>query len=234
MLEWSSAGFNALGPLNQRAQAGLPLLAEMMTFQAEVFKKDKLRPGGWAAQLFEAVGAGEATVAEGMKMMLDYLGPSLDTTIAATTNAIWLFAQHPEQWQALRDDPRLIPNAINEVVRLETPIQGFTRVVTRDLDLGEETSLPGGSRVLVLYGSANRDHRKWDAPDRFDITRAAADQVGFGHGVHRCAGANLARLEISALLTALLPRVREFRLENSERALNNLLRGWKSLKVTVH
>jgi cytochrome P450 len=85
--------------------------------------------------------------------------------------------------------------------------------------------LPNGSRALMMFGSANRDERKWQEPERFDIHRKAADQLAFGYGEHLCVGLPLARLEIRALLTALAKRVRRF---------DNTLRGLEKLLVDVH
>jgi cytochrome P450 len=116
---------------------------------------------------------------------------------------------------------------------METPIQGFSRVALTDHNF-EGSTLPAMSRVIVLYGSGNRDERKWDNPERFDITRAnVADHLAFGHGEHSCVGMNLARLEISALLTALAKRVKRFELHGTKRVLNNTLRGFETVDVTV-
>jgi cytochrome P450 len=161
------------------------------------------------------------------------MGPSLDTTIFTTSSAIWLFAQNPEQWRLLRLKPDLIPNAINEVVRLESPLQGWSRVATQDAHFGE-CVMPKGSRAIMLWGSANRDERKWELPDRFDITRRNADHMGFGHGVHTCVGMHLAKMEITALLRALIRRVKRFELGATTRVVNNVMRGLSKVEVTVH
>ena len=166
-------------------------------------------------------------------MMNDYMGPSLDTTIFATGTAIMLLASNPDQWDILRANHALIPNAVNEVVRVESPIQNFSRVATEDVAF-DGIAVPAGSRVIVSYAAANRDPRKWEDPDRFDVRRRAMDQLGFGHGVHQCIGNNLARMEITALLTALAKRVKRIELHDSERHLNNVLRGFRRLDVSVH
>ena len=166
-------------------------------------------------------------------MMNDYMGPSLDTTIFATANMIWLFARHPDQWTLLREQPDLTLNAINEVLRIETVIQGFSRVLTEDHTV-DGTTMPAGSRVLVLYGSANRDERQFADPARFDITRTnASEHLALGFGAHSCPGGNLARLELRALLTALLPRVERFELVEAVPKLNNVLHGLGTCVVTV-
>jgi cytochrome P450 len=88
--------------------------------------------------------------------------------------------------------------------------------------------------VLVIYASANRDERKFERPDEFDVTRAnAVHQLGFGMGEHGCAGAGLARMETESLLRALAPRVARFHLQGTDRALNNLIRAFGRVDVTV-
>jgi len=233
MLTWAGAVFNSLGPRGlELTETALPIVDEMVTY-ARGCTADRVKPGSWVAKLYEAVEAGELRFEQVGPVMGDYLGPSLDTTILATGSTIALFAQNPDQWDKLRASPTLIPNAVNEAIRLESPIQGFSRVLTDDFSV-EDQRLHKGARVLVMYASGNRDERRWEDPERFDITRRANEQLGFGHGIHMCMGANLARMEISALLSALIRRVERFELHEAERISNNVLRGYKSLKVTAH
>ena len=233
MLTWAGAVFNSWGPRGlELTETALPIVDEMVTY-ARGCTADRVKPGSWVAKLYEAVEAGELRFEQVGPVMGDYLGPSLDTTILATGSTIALFAQNPDQWDKLRASPTLIPNAVNEAIRLESPIQGFSRVLTDDFSV-EDQRLHKGARVLVMYASGNRDERRWEDPERFDITRRANEQLGFGHGIHMCMGANLARMEISALLSALIPRVERFELRDAERISNNVLRGYKSLKVTAH
>ena len=90
-----------------------------------------------------------------------------------------------------------------------------------------------GSEVMMLYGSANRDERKYPDPDRFDIRRMPSDHLAFGRGEHACIGMQLARLEMSALLNALIPRVERFQVIDASPLLSNVLKGWRSLRVRV-
>lgn len=232
MLEWAAANFDCFGPINDRTLAAFGTVKEMIHYAFTECVPGKLKPGGWAAMIYEAADRGELSHDQCPAMMNDYMGPSLDTTIFATGSAIWLFSQHPEQWDILRENPGLIPNAVNEVVRLESPIQGFSRVLVED-HVVDGVTMPAGSRAIVLYASANRDERVWDAPERFDVRRRASDQLGFGHGVHQCIGNNLARMEIAALLGALAKRVRRFHAGATERAVNNVLRGFATLEIEV-
>src|SRR3981189_2397792 len=94
-------------------------------------------------------------------------------SVFGISSGVWLFANHPDRWDLVRNDPSLIPAAINEILRMEAPIQGFSRYVARDYDL-DGVSLPEGSRAIVFYGAANRDPRQFPHPDRFDVRRAHA------------------------------------------------------------
>ncbi len=232
MLEWGNAAFETLGPANARGLEARPTAMGLIEYAFTKIVPTELKPQSWAWSAFEAARRGEITENEARGLILDYVAPSLDTTIFAITNAIWLFANHPDQWDLVRGNPTLIPSAINEVLRVESPIQSFSRHVTRDVDV-EGISMPGGSRAIVVYGSANRDERKWQNPEHFDVRRKAAEQLAFGHGEHLCIGLPLARLEMKSLLAALAKRVKRFEVRSVERALNNTLRGLKSLEVSV-
>jgi cytochrome P450 len=233
MLQWAAANFQCFGPMNPRTEEAFVTVGEMVEYAFTQCTREKLKPDGWARAIWDAADRGEISLDKPPLMMNDYMGPSLDTTIFATASLIWLFATHPEQWDRLRADPSLIPRAIDEAIRIESPIQGFSRVATEAVDY-QGGHIPEGGRVLVMYGSANRDERKWGNPDDFDIGRANADHLGFGFGTHVCVGMHLAKLEISALLRALIPRVRRFELHDTpRRVVNNVLRGFGQLDVTL-
>ena len=235
MLKWGKAAFDCIGPLEkERTRAALGVLDEFGAFVRNNSARDKVSPGSWLDGLYSAADAGRIPHEVCGAMAVDYMGPSLDTTISALSSAVWLFARHPEQWNIVRENPSLIPNAVNEIVRIESPIQGWTRYVAKDTEL-DGVALPRGSRVLVMFGSANRDERKWENPTEFDVSRGVADHVGFGHGEHSCAGANLARTEIIAVLTALAKRVKRFELVGEPvREVTSVTRGWSNVRVQVH
>jgi cytochrome P450 len=233
MMEWSIGMFDCFGPMNERARNAMPVLSEMMHYARTHAVPGKLKPGSWAEAIHHAAAAGEVPPEAVSVMMIDYMGPSLDTTIFAISSGVWLFANHPDQWDLVRADPSLIPAAINEILRIEAPIQGFSRYVALDYDL-EGVLLPEGSRTIVFYGAANRDPRQFPHPDRFDVRRDNAGRhMAFGAGPHMCLGMNLAKLEMRALFTALARRVKRFRIEAEERMLNNILRGFSKLIVTI-
>ena len=232
MLEWAAAIWNVQGPANERFTEAMPAVQEFLTFATEDAVPGNIDPDGWAAHLYQAADRGEMPRDKCPVMMLDYVTPSLDTTILAITNAIALLAEHPDQWDLLRNDRSLIPHAINESLRLETPVSQFSRVLTEDHDVGG-VPLPAGARVALLYASANRDERKYPDPTRFDITRKPSDHLAFGRGEHVCVGMHLARLEMTALLERLADQVHRFEVVDSTPMINNGLRGFTHLEVSV-
>lgn len=233
MLTWASATFNLFGPENERAQAAFDDLRDLKAFLDEYGTPDKLKPGGWAQRIFH-VGAERGIPFETCaQLMRDYINPSLDTTISSTGQAIKFFADAPDQWALVRERPELIPNAVEEVVRLASPIRAFTRFVAEDSEIAG-VPIPQGARVMVMYASANRDERKFADPDRFDVTRDVHDHLGFGSGVHMCMGMHLARLEIVSLLQSLARRVKTLALAGEPVvAMNNTIRAYASLPVVV-
>ena len=117
-----------------------------------------------------------------------------DTTSSLIGNGIVLLAEHPAQRAILVADPSRWPGAVEEVNRIESPAQVLPRTTTRDVEL-HGTTIPAGSRVMLVWGAANHDDREFPDPERFDVTRPVTRHLAFGHGVHHCLGANLARLE---------------------------------------
>jgi cytochrome P450 len=128
-----------------------------------------------------------------------------ETTRNAVAGGLLSLIEHPAQFQALRADMSLLPNAIEEMVRWTTPSPSKRRTATREVSLGGVT-ITAGQKVQVWEGSANRDELVFTAPDTFDITRKPNPHLGFGYGVHYCLGANLARLELRVMFEELLTR----------------------------
>jgi cytochrome P450 len=142
-----------------------------------------------------------------------------------------LLAEHPDQRWELAQDFSLIPNAIEEVMRYEPPALQTCRYVARDAEHYGQT-VPGGSAMLLLLASANRDERRYDDPDRFDIHRRA-NHFSFGFGPHYCLGANLARLETRIVFEEVLSRWPEWDIDtdNAKFEVSPTLRSWETLPV---
>lgn len=134
-----------------------------------------------------------------------------ETTTNLLNNAMLCFLEWPDQLARLRSDPGLLPSAIEEVMRYRSPIQVNFRMTRRDVEMHGQT-IPAGKLVLVMTGAANRDPQQFAEPNRFDITRSPNPHLDFGHGLHFCLGAPLARLEARIAITDLLERLPGFAL----------------------
>lgn len=230
MLTFAAAGFDLLGCQNERGQAGLDMLAKLMPAMQMNLNPATLKPGSWAIKLFERVASGEMPPELVPAIMPDYLGPSLDTTISVTSQLIYHLGKNPEQWNKLREDPSLIPNAVLEGVRIASPVRSFTRTVTEDFEIGG-VSLPKGARVMMLYACANRDERQFPNADCLEVTRDTTGHLGFGTGIHICEGQHLAQMEMQALLQAMVSRVEAIEVGEPSLALNNTIYGYGALPV---
>ena len=170
--------------------------------------------------------------------ILNYVGLIAGAGNETTTRLIgWtgkVLADHPDQRQELVDNPALVPNAIEELLRFEAPSPVQSRYVTRDEELYGE-ALPAGSVLMLLTGAANRDERKFDDPDRFDIHRKIDHHLTFGYGIHFCLGSHLARLEGRVALEEVLKRFPRWEIDwdNAERAHTSTVRGWERLPVFI-
>jgi cytochrome P450 len=168
--------------------------------------------------------------------ILNYVGLLAAAGNETTTRLIgWagkVLAEHPEQRSELADDPGLIPGAIEELLRYESPSPVQARYVTRDVEHHGE-KVPQGSVLLLMTGAANRDERKFDQPDRFDIHRTMQQHLAFGYGIHFCLGSHLARLEGRIALEEVLRRFPSWEVDwdHAVRAHTSTVRGWESLPV---
>ncbi|OHV42655.1 hypothetical protein BCD48_30480 [Pseudofrankia sp. BMG5.36] len=157
-----------------------------------------------------------------------------ETVAKLLGNAAVILADHPAQLADLTADPRLIPGAVEELLRYEAPSPVQGRWTTRDVTL-RGVDIPKDSKVLLLTGSAGRDPRAFDDPDRFDVRRAGQRHLAFGHGVHFCLGAALARLEGRVALEETLRRFPSWSVDHSrlERVHTSTVRGYASVPISV-
>lgn len=234
LLDFAAGSFDCCGPENARMAEAMPKLAASVEYVNEILDRGGLAPGTYGYTMVEAAEQGEISREAAVGLLLAYVVAAFDTTINAISTGMWMFAQNPEQWQRFRADTSLTSSALNEVLRMESPIQFFSRVTTRDVDLGDGVVIPKDSRVLHSYGSANRDERHYADPDTFDVTRNPMDHLAFGSGTHGCAGQSLARLEAHAVFKAMATRVTTVELAGEPtRALNNVTRGFESVPLRV-
>ncbi|HKR90212.1 MAG TPA: cytochrome P450 [Phenylobacterium sp.] len=237
MLRWAAASFNVVGVI-ERDGAIIPALADDLDAATEVrdylatLDPSTLRPGSWAADQFEQVRSGGMTIGDARSSIRAFVLPSLDTTIYAMGNLLYNLARNPDQYQLLRRDSSLISSAVFEGVRLSAVVRWFSRVAVEDY-VADEVFIPEGERVMLLYGSANCDPRRYTNPDAFDVTRNPVDQLGWGAGPHLCAGMNLARMEMEVLLEALVQRVARIEVDEPTLGVNRGLFGFDMLPMRM-
>jgi cytochrome P450 len=233
LLPYGDHLFNAFGPSNDLVAKGAPRVAELSGWINAQCARDVLTEDGFGAQVWAASDRAEITPEQAPLMVRSLLSAGVDTTVHGLSAVLYAFATHPDQWQRLREQPSLARVAFDEAVRWESPVQTFFRTATCDVRVGDHV-VPDGKKILMFLGAANRDPRRWEDPDRFDLSRDPSGHVGFGMGLHQCVGQHVARLEAEALLTALARKVRTIELAGSTRRHhNNTLRAWESIPVHV-
>ena len=156
-----------------------------------------------------------------------------EATVNSTVNGWWALFRNPDQLAALRADHSLIPSAVEELMRYDTPLQLFERWVLDEIEI-DGTTIPRGAEIAMLFGSANHDPAVFTTPDRLDLTRTDNPHISFSAGIHYCIGAPLARIELAASMRALLEKAPTLRLAaEPERKPNFVIRGLEGLSVEV-
>ncbi len=161
-------------------------------------------------------------------------GAGAETVTKLVGNAAVLFARHPEQWQTVLADPAVIPGAVEEILRYLPPAQYSGRYMLEERTL-HGTTIPAHQPVLLITGSATRDERQFEDPDRFDITRTPGLALGFGYGVHSCLGAALARMESRIAIAEMARRWPDFRVneEGLRRVTMSNVAGYANVPVVL-
>ena len=233
LLPYGNMVFNSFGPRNALFDAAVADADPVLAWVQAQSRREALSPSGLGAAIHAAADDGEISVAEAEVLVRSLLTAGVDTTVNGLGAAVYCLARFPQAFAQLRSDASLARAAFEEAVRLESPVQTFFRTTTRDVRIGEET-IKQGSKVLMLLGAANRDPRRWEQPDEYDLTRRNAGHVGFGAGIHGCVGAVLARLEGEVVLAALARKVTSIEIAGEpKRRYNNTLRGMASLPVRI-
>jgi cytochrome P450 len=231
LLKYGTMVFNAFGPQNEIFEESVRDLGEVGPWIMERCQRKNLEPGKLGDQVYQGVASGQITEEEAPILVRSFLSAGVDTTIDAVGNALWSFATNPAEWQKVKDNPGIVKPAFEEVLRYESPFQTFFRTTTRDVDF-DGIVIPGNEKIMLNVGSANRDQRKWDRPDVFDVLRDVRGHVGLGYGIHACIGQMISRLENEVLLTALARRKIDFEvIGQTEHKVHNTLRGFSRLPM---
>ncbi len=231
MLDWAAATFNAVGPAREGSERDYAVLAGWQKFLKGLEWAD-IREGSWARTLESAISSGKLSEAEARGAMSAYVMPSLDTTILSKGHLLNGLGRDPAQWRMLKDDPALIPNAVLESVRHCAVVRWFSRWAQEDFAVAGHV-IPAGSRIMLIYASANRDERRYPDPDRFDLTRDTRGQLAWGTGPHLCAGMHLAKLEMEVMLEALVEHCEVMETGAPELNENRGLYGFRNLPMEL-
>jgi 4-methoxybenzoate monooxygenase (O-demethylating) len=233
LLPYGAMVFNGFGPRNALFEQSLADVEPRVPWIMGSCQRENLRPGGLGDQVYQGADAGEVTHDEALLLVRSFLSAGLDTTVDAVGSMLYLFAQHPDQWSKLRANPSLVKNAIEEVLRMEAPLQTMFRTTLEPTTLAG-VAIAKNQKVMLSMGAINRDPLRWERSDEFDIERRTAGHGGFGAGIHGCIGQHVARLELEVFLTEAIRRVESIALTGPvEPKLNNALRGFASVPIAL-
>ena len=231
LLPYGSMVFNSFGPANDIAKAAFANADAVRDWIMRNCSREALTQDGLGAIIYASVDSGELTNDEAAMLVRSFLSAGVDTTVNAFGNFLWALATNQDQWLRLRARPELARNAFEESLRYEGAAQAFFRTTTKQVDIGGFT-IGANEKICAFMGSANRDSRRWDRPDMFDIERKATGHMTFGTGIHGCVGQPIARLEGEAVFAAIARKVGEIELVGEPvRQYNNVLRALDSLPV---
>ncbi|MPY53530.1 cytochrome P450 [Streptomyces acidicola] len=234
---WSAdiCGMYELNPSQETARKAVRASVEFSEYLRELIGARREEPGeDLISGLIAAYDEGDRlTEQEMISTCVLLLNAGHEATVNATVNGWWALFQHPEQLAALRADRSLVPTAVEELMRYDTPLQLFERWVLDEIEI-DGTTVPRGAEIAMLFGSANHDPAVFADPGKLDLGRKDNPHISFSAGIHYCIGAPLARIELAASLTALLDRAPGLRLaEEPKRKPNFVIRGLEGLSVEI-
>jgi unspecific monooxygenase len=232
---WSAdiCGMYELNPSEETAAKAVRASVEFTEYLRELIEVRRKEPGDdLISGLIAAHDEGDRlTEQEMISTCVLLLNAGHEATVNATVNGWWALFRHPDQLAALRADHSLIPTAVEELMRYDTPLQLFERWVLDDVEI-DGTVIPRGAEIAMLFGSANHDPAVFATPEKLDLSRTDNPHISFSAGIHYCIGAPLARLELAASMGALLTHAPTLTLAvEPQRKPNFVIRGLESLRV---
>ncbi|MFF7237649.1 cytochrome P450 [Streptomyces collinus] len=234
---WSAdiCGMYELNPSGDSAERAVRASVEFSGYLRELIAERRKNPGDdLISGLIAAHDEGDRlTEQEMISTAVLLFNAGHEATVNATVNGWWALFRNPDQLAALRADHSLVPAAVEELMRYDTPLQLFERWVLDDVEI-DGTVIPRGAEIAMLFGSANHDPSVFTAPERLDVTRGDNPHISFSAGIHYCIGAPLARIELAASMTALLERAPTLSLAaEPKRKPNFVIRGLEGLDVEL-
>ena len=233
LLGYGAMVFNALGPDNEFRKGAMAKGLSVLEKINKQCLEENIDSKGLAKEIYQSTS--EASEEEQLAGMLvrSLLSAGIDTTVSAIGNLLWCFSENPEQFEAIRNDKSLINNAVEESLRLTSPVKAFCRTSAVETEVSG-IAIEEGTKILCVLGSANTDPEVWDNPYKYDVTRRTIGHLALGIGVHNCVGQTLARAEITSLASSLSELVKTIRPAGKPAwKPNNAMRSLESLPIIL-
>jgi linalool 8-monooxygenase len=233
---WTDAFVGEDDPdFRQSPEAMAVVMGEFIGFASALFEERRAKPGPDIASLLANTEIHRQPVPLGDfigNLILALVGGN-ETTRNSINHSLIAFANNPEQWDAIRADPALLPGAVKEMVRHASPVIHMRRTATRDTELGGQ-AIRKGDKVVVFYPAGNRDPAVFEKPDAFDIARPIRQHLAFGAGVHVCVGSRLAEMQLRLAFAEMARHVRRIEIVGEPvRVRSNFINGFKRLEVRL-
>jgi hypothetical protein len=206
MTPFGNAVWATMGPMNDLFHEAMANAGDSFQWVDKSCDRESIRPNSLGGEMYAAADRGEISEQDAKLLTLTILSAGSDTTVITMANALNLFARFPEQYQVLREEPSLLRNAFDEALRWDSPSRMAGRIAKVDVPV-DDYLIPAGTRCGLMFAAANRDPRKWEAPEQFEVRRDVRGHLGWGQGIHMCVGKALAQAEADALLGEIVRRV---------------------------
>ena len=233
LLGYGAMVFNALGPDNEFRNDAMAKGLSVLEKINKQCLEENIDNTGLAKEIYKSTA--EASEGEQLAGMLvrSLLSAGIDTTVSAIGNLLWCFSENPEQFETIKNNKSLAGNAVEESLRLTSPVKAFCRTSAEETEVSGVT-IEEGTKILCVLGSANTDPEVWDNSYKYDVTRRTIGHLALGIGVHNCVGQTLARAEIAALARSLTELVKTIRPAGiAAWKPNNAMRSLESLPIIL-
>ena len=233
LLGYGAMVFNALGPDNEFRKDAMARGLSVLEKINKQCLEENIDNKGLAKEIYrQTAEASEEDQLAGM-LVRSLLSAGIDTTVSAIGNLLWCFSKNPEQFETIKNNKSLVGNAVEESLRLTSPVKAFCRTSAVETQVSGVT-IEEGTKILCVLGSANTDPEVWDNPYKYDVARRTIGHLALGIGVHNCVGQTLARAEITALAISLTELVKTIRpAGNATWKPNNAMRSLESLPIIL-
>ena len=233
LLGYGAMVFNALGPDNKFRKDAMAKGLSVLEKINKQCLEENIDAKGLAKEIYRSMAENSEEDQLAGMLVRSLLSAGIDTTVSAIGNLLWCLAENPEQFQLVKNDKSLVGNAVEESLRLTSPVKAFCRTSAKDTEVSGVT-IEEGTKILCVLGSANTDPEVWKNPYKYDVTRRTIGHLALGVGVHNCVGQTLARAEITALASSLTELVQV--INPAGRATwkpNNAMRSLESLPIIL-